>query len=256
MLTIVSCWYILYSKHDPTLYKQWMQNFIDLIDNFYLVIYTNKESYFMLTDFLHKNVKIVIKEYKYFFCYKWKKKWIENHLKNDLLNHNSIFNINWKLNMIWNEKIYFVYDTYINNYFNSDYYIWCDIGYFREPMINKKWPNYDVVKNLNPNTIYYALVCDNNILSYYIKAILNNIQVPHNQCSISGASFIIHKNKLLWYKNIYYDTLSSFFEKNLLIKDDQYIILQCVSYNLNHFNLIKDTTNIDDIWFVFKKFLL
>ena len=179
-------------------------------------------------------------------------------MKNDLLNHNSIFNINWKLNMIWNEKIYFVYDTYIHNYFNSDYYIWCDIGYFREPLINKKWPNYDVVKNLNPNTIYYAHVCDNNILSYYIKAILNNIQVPYTQASISGGFFIIHKNKLLWYKTIYYDTLSSFFENNLLIKDDQYIILQCVTYNLNHFNLIKDptTTKIDDNWFFFTKFLL
>lgn len=254
MITIVSSWYILNSKFDKIIYKKWMNHFKDLVDNFYLVIYTNKESYYMLEDFIHKNVKIIIKEFDEFYGFKWEKKWIENHTKNYLLNNNSIFNTDWKLNMLWSEKINFVYETYNNKYFNTDYYIWCDIGYFREPMINKKWPNYDVIKSLNKNAIYYSYVCNKNILQEYIKNILNSKIVPYEQNSISGGFFIIHKNKIGWYKKTYYDKVDFFFKNNLLIKDDQYIILHCLANNINDFLLLKDT-NVNS-WFIFKNFLL
>ena len=34
--------------------------------------------------------------------------------------------------MLWCEKISFVKKTIEKNYFNTDWYGWCDIGYFRE----------------------------------------------------------------------------------------------------------------------------
>lgn len=257
MITIVTAWYILNSKFDKTTYKIWMDNFVALIDNFYLVIYTNKESYYMLEEFLHKNVKIIIKEFDEFYGYKWKDNWIENHCNNFLLNEQSFFNTDWKLNMLWSEKINFVYDTYENKYFNTDYYIWCDIGYFRDPIINNKWPNYEVVKTLNPNVIYYAYVCHKNILNEYIRRVLNNENIPYHQASISGGFFIIHKNKINWYHNIYYDKLNYFFIHKLLVKDDQYILLHCIANNINEFLLLKDpTTNMNDSWFLFKRLLL
>ena len=257
MITIVSAWYILNSKFDKIIYKKWMNHFKELVDNFYLVIYTNKESYYMLEDFIHKNVKIIIKEFDEFYGFKWEKKWIENHTKNYLLNNNSIFNTDWKLNMLWSEKINFVHESYNNNYFNTDYYIWCDIGYFREPILHKKWPNYETIKSLNKNSIYYSYVCNTNILQEYIFNILTDKFVPYEQNSISGGFFIIHKNKIDWYKKTYYDKVESFFEKNLLIKDDQYIILHCVANNIKDFLLLKDTnTTVNNSWFLFKKFLL
>jgi hypothetical protein len=33
--------------------------------------------------------------------------------------------------MLWSEKISFVKETMDNQYFNTEYYGWCDIGYFR-----------------------------------------------------------------------------------------------------------------------------
>ena len=121
-------------------------------------------------------------------------------------------------------------------------------------MINKKWPNYDVIKSLNKNAIYYSYVCNKNILQEYIKNILNSKIVPYEQNSISGGFFIIHKNKIGWYKKTYYDKVDFFFKNNLLIKDDQYIILHCLANNINDFLLLKDT-NVNS-WFIFKKFLL
>ena len=38
----------------------------------------------------------------------------------------------WKLNMLWSEKIAFVKKCYDNKYFpETDWYGWVDIGYFR-----------------------------------------------------------------------------------------------------------------------------
>ena len=75
-----------------------------------------------------------------------------------------------------------------------------------------------------------------------------------NILQILSLFFIIHKNKIGWYKKTYYDKVDFFFKNNLLIKDDQYIILHCLANNINDFLLLKDT-NVNS-WFIFKKFLL
>jgi hypothetical protein len=48
-----------------------------------------------------------------------------------MLNSQSQFNTAWELNMLWSEKIAFVQETIRNHYFDTEYYGWCDIGYFR-----------------------------------------------------------------------------------------------------------------------------
>ena len=149
MITISTCWYILKSKFDKTKYEQWFSNLLLNVNNFYLIIYSNQESKEMLLPYIknNPNIKLVIIEIEDFYNYKYKEHWINNHEKNNSLNDNSNFKTNWKLNMLWSEKISFVKHTIQQNYFDTHWYGWCDIGYFRggynDISVNliKCWPN-------------------------------------------------------------------------------------------------------------------
>lgn len=169
MLTITTCWYILNSKFNISKYEKWIKNFILNIHNFNLVIFTNEKSKHMILPYIKNNqkIKVIIKEYDKFYNYKYKDYWIKNHMKNNYLNNNSIHKTEWKLNMLWSEKISFVKEVIENKYFVTPWYGWCDIGYFRcrNNDINiseiSKWPNSKKIENLNKNKIYYALINNN-----------------------------------------------------------------------------------------------
>ena len=102
------------------------------------------------------NIKIIVKPITKFYNYKYMKSWIQNHAKNPLLNKL----VDWEVNMLWSEKVWFVNETIKNMYFETDLYGWCDIGYFRNRANDYKtenltyWPNQNVF--VDKNKIYYA----------------------------------------------------------------------------------------------------
>jgi hypothetical protein len=266
MITFVTCWYKFNNKFNDNIYKEWIDNFLSNVNNFYLVVYTNKDSYIILEKYSNlKNIKIIIEEVENFSNYQYKNYWIINHEKNYLLNSK----ISWEVNMLWNEKIAFVKKTFENNYFNTEWFGWCDIGYFRcrnndlsrEQL--KLWPNIQKIKNLNKDKIYYAKVNNNSkILNNYMKIILDKndiglpkLEIPHNQVSIAGGFFIIHKDKINWYYKLNDNKLKLYFNNNRLVKDDQIIVLNNIIDNLNNFQLISENDKYDN-WFLFQRFLL
>ena len=266
MITFVTCWYKFNNKFNENIYSIWIDNFLSNVNNFYLVIYTNKNSYYLIEKYSNlKNIKIVIKEHDKFYNYKYKSNWIFNHEKNHLLNTK----ISWEVNMLWNEKISFVKDAYENNYFNTEWYGWCDIGYFRGRNSDlsreqlKLWPNNEKIKNLIKDKIYYARVQKNtDILNKYIKIILNKLsnglpieEIPHDQVSIAGGFFLIHKKNIEWYHNLNDNKIKLYFDNDRLIKDDQIIILNNIIENISKFSIIQENSNYDN-WFLFQRFLI
>ena len=153
-ITFSSCFYIMESKFDPSKYIEWMRNFISIANNFNLVIYTDENTSKYINTNSNSNIKIIIKPFNQFYNYKYKDYWIRNHEKNSLLNDKSC----WELNMLWAEKTSFVKETIERKYFDTCFYGWCDIGYFRNrtgeyndtntsELIN--WPNYDKINALD-----------------------------------------------------------------------------------------------------------
>ena len=126
-ITFSSCFYIIKSKFDPTTYIQWMNNFISIVNQFNLVIYTDANSVKYINTQNNPRIKVIIKPLEQFYNYKYKDSWIENHKKNYLLNYKS----SWELNMLWSEKIWFLKETIEQKYFDTEFHGWCDIGYFR-----------------------------------------------------------------------------------------------------------------------------
>lgn len=269
MLTLSSCFYIMKSKFGASKYIDWMDNFISICNEFKLVIYTNEESARHINTRKNPNIKIVIKPFDQFYCYKFRDSWIKNHAKNSMLNGQSRFNTDWELNMLWSEKIAFVRETATQKYFDTEYYGWCDIGYFRNrhndmPIRDlMAWPNPLKISALDKNKVHYA--CVNNSKEYVNSlARLINVrscadlpvqQIPPHQYSVAGGFFLLHQTKIDWWFSLYYSRLEAYFNNNYLVKDDQIIIADCVFSNMGHFKLHYEVAPYDN-WFMFQRLLL
>jgi len=262
-ITFSSCFYIIKSKFDPALYIEWMNNFISIVNEFNLVIYTDENSIKYINTKGNPRIKIILKPLEQFYNYKYKDSWIKNHEKNNLLNNMSC----WELNMLWSEKIWFVKETTEKKYFETDYYGWCDIGYFRNRPNDihtselMQWGKD--TSFLDPNKIKYACIQkDENYINYLSRIVTNKNEyglpvqeIPPDQTSIAGGFFILHKNKIDWWSKTYDNTLQRYFQHNYLVKDDQIILIDCIFSNIDFFELFTED-NIDfDSWFMFQRIL-
>jgi hypothetical protein len=247
-----------------------MNNFISLVNNFNLVIYTDDYSSQYIDINNNKNIKIIIKPKEEFYMYKFKNFWIKNHEKNHLLNNQSIHNTCWELNMLWSEKIWFVSETKTNKYFETPFYGWCDIGYFRDTDMDlsidnlKKWPSDKKIAQLDKTKIYYGCINNNNIYLYYLQRLIldkNHFDLPKNpipphQQSVSGGFFIIYKDMIEWWSIVYTQKLKTYFENEYLVKDDQIIIIDCIYNNPSKFQLLRELETNFDNWFMFQRILI
>ena len=264
-ITFSSCFYIIKSKFEPEKYIEWMNNFISIVNNFNLVIYTNENSCKYINTNNNPNIKIIIKPLEEFYNYKYKNFWIKNHMNNIWLNNKSC----WELNMLWAEKINFVKETIERKYFDTKFYGWCDIGYFR----NRKgqcndtnisdlsnWPNTNKINQFDKNKIVYACINNNdNYINDIIDIIKNknqnNLSIPFFQNLIAGGFFIIYKQKINWWFDLFNITLERYFKNNYLVKDDQIILADCIFSNLDNFILFREFQDPFDNWFMFQRIL-
>lgn len=267
-ITFSSCFYIIKSKFPPETYIQWMNNFISIVNHFNLVIYTDENSIKYIDTRENPRIKVIIKPMEEFYHYKYKDFWIKNHENNELLNTKVL----WQVNMLWSEKIWFVKDTIDNKYFETEYYGWCDIGYFRnsygtihtEHLSN--WANEDKIRGLDKEKIYYACVNNDDGFIELLNKTINNKNelglpiepIPPYQNSIAGGFFMLHVNKIEWWCETYENKLKLYFENSYLVKDDQIILVDCILSinNKSHFNILRENDDRFDNWFLFQRFLL
>lgn len=272
-LTLASAFYIINSKFSPEKYEKWFSNLLPNVKNFNLVIFCNNESKILLEKYTkhNQNIKLIILNLENFYNYKYKNAWIKNHKNNSLLNEKSKHNTCWELNMLWSEKISFVKNIVENKYFTeTEWYGWCDIGYFRcenrgdiSPNQINIWPNNNKILKLEKEKIYYALV---NRDMGYLKSLFklinikNNLglpktQIPPDQVSIAGGFFLTHKLNINNWHKMYDTKLNLYFKHNYLVKDDQIIIINSIAENKKKFKLISDKIG-NNPWFVFQRYLL
>jgi len=268
MITFSTCWYVLdRAKFDNYTYRSWFSNLLQNVKNFHLVVYTDDNSKEMLIPCINnnKNIKLVIIPQEQFYNYRYKENWEKNHTINNSINQIS----SWHLNMLWAEKISFVKRTIENNYFNTKWFGWLDIGYFRgrnkdSPVEDiQYWPNHNIISNLDKEKIYYANVCNNK--GYFVDLInmVNNtnerglpkIPIPDLQCSIAGGFFIIYEDSIDWWFNTFDKKLQLYFSNEYLVVHDQTILLNCIVENFNKFELCYENNPRYDNWFMFQRLL-
>ena len=267
MITFVTCWYAFKNKFKKSNYEKWISNFLTNVNNFYLVIYTDNHSVSMLYKYINNNprIKVIILPIHTFYNIKYIEKWKKNQKENIYLRQ-----IEWKVNMLWSEKISFVKKTIEKNYFNTDWYGWCDIGYFRESKtdLTKQqltgWPNHNVINKLDKTKIHYANICnDANLFNKYKTIVkkknqfgLPEIPIPPDQMSIAGGFFLIYKDKINWWHKTFDERLQLYFKHNYLVKDDQIILLDCIVTDPNNFQIYTENNSKYNNWFMFQRKLL
>jgi hypothetical protein len=243
-----------------------MNNFISITKNFNLVIYTDDNSIHYIKAQNNPRIKVIIKPLEKFYNYKYRHYWISNHERNILLKNMS----SWELNMLWSEKLWFVKDTIDNKYFETEFYGWCDIGYFRNRYndVNTAslthWPSEEKLSHLDPSKITYG--CVNNDSSYIaqLAAVIKNkaanglpkTPIPNDQISFAGGFFIMKPELVDWYTKTYEDKLRLYFENGCLVKDDQIIVADCIFSNTYKFSIFKEHNQRYDNWFMFQRILM
>jgi hypothetical protein len=266
-VTFSTCWYIFKAKFDPSIYHGWIHNMLSNVKNYNLVVYCDNTSYGFIEPYLTKNnrIKAVIKPMEEFSTYELRDLWIDNHSQNELLNRK----VGWELNMLWCEKLAFVQQTIRELYFHTEWYGWCDIGYFRgrpndsptQSLMN--WPNDQAINALDRSKIYYACVNNNH---QYVSSLhhmvmdrnsmgLPRFPIPDNQISIAGGFFLGSVENLEWWHTTFYSLLNRYFDNGRLVKDDQIIVADGVFSNMDRFELRMENNPQYDNWFLFQRFL-
>jgi hypothetical protein len=286
-LTIVSCFYKINTynfilKHEWEKYIEWITKFLTIVKNFNLVIFMDKYTYdyiceCKLNEIIESKsdkIKIVIKEKKDFYCYQYKDYFITNNSKIKFDNYEKM---SWEMNLVWAEKLNFVSDVVAKKYFDTEYYAWCDIGYFRnEPTGDlsieelKEWGNniklFDNPRDIDkiiygsPHKNFESIKIWNNLIKKGVKFILDNNINAFNETyprSVAGGFFILHKTKINWWCQKYYSMLSLYVTTNSVLYHDETILSICAALYPEHFKiLIEINSKFDNTWRLFQRYLL
>jgi hypothetical protein len=130
--TVVTAYYEVKNKYKHADYTEWAQNFLQIPFN--LIVYTDKANEGLIRK-LRGNLPMVLieKNLEDFEAYKLKNKYDEFAERDSERNpktgdkyHSS------ELYMIWAEKIKFTNDAIKLNPYKSNFFVWCDIGVFRD----------------------------------------------------------------------------------------------------------------------------
>ncbi len=278
------------NRHGLQRHHVWFRDFIRIVNQFYLVIYTGEIEYDDICNEIRKldetaqgKIKVILKPFSEFHNSKYERFWMDNNARPE----SKLKDIaDWRLHMLWCEKTHFVRETIENQYFDTEYYGWCDIGYFRDTRssdasmsydeyrerIREHWPNKNKINRLHKNKVYYGCNVEPRKLygsyNYYTRHFQNidsTTGIPrdlYNKHShfVSGGFYITGREKALWWCRRFQEILELYIMNNVVIQDDQHIIAYCVFVGNtppHDFCIVKvNETNDDKLWFLFRDFLL
>ena len=227
--TIVTCYFKIKSKHTNDNYKTWMKNMLVNIET-PMIIYTDEESY----DYIENtrlnssekhgphNTQIIKMRMEDFYTYKYKDIWDKQW---NLDPENSYHTP--ELYMIWAEKTNFLRKSIESNPFDSEFFLWCDIGCFRRRpftsditnmSVLKNWPNKDKIATLPKDKILLTQIerfTGNNEKYKELRKDSSGLTVhkfPHTLVFVGGTMFGGYKDTLLKWWDVYYEMLENYFK--------------------------------------------
>jgi hypothetical protein len=273
-ITFTTAWYDLGAKFAKEQYYVWAQTLLQNVRKFTLVVYVEDEtSAQLITQLSGANplIRIVIFPFCKLPLYgAYSREFEENHQRNRLL----LGRVSWKLVLLWCSKQFLVQHTEETVVSNSEYYGWCDLGYFRSRYEKlgeltgneiREFPDLTKIRALNRGKIHYALV--NPFIMNALKGVVLNrganglpvVPIPADQVSIAGGFFILSggDGKARWWREQFEAHLLKYFAGGMVVKDDQYVIIDFIIMNTDMFALwMEPLRNNVDSWFLFQRLLM
>jgi hypothetical protein len=181
----------------------------------------------------------------------YKDKWIEHHAIDPENSYHTP-----ELYAIWAQKAFFVESAIKSNYFNTDYFFWCDFGAFRNPNI------YSIILETFPQIEYFK---DNKLLLQSVGDLTESekiltedgIHSPNswNDTRLVGGLWGGSIIACLEWKRNYQIMLEKYFSKCIFAGKDQIVMLSTYLQNPTLALVVKCTLEQIDIWF-FLEYLL
>jgi hypothetical protein len=174
---------------------------------------------------LHYKTKFIDLEMENFYSYKNFGKEFNETYKKEL---DTISFLTPPLYLVWAEKVGFLKEAIKHNYFNSSCFYWIDVGYFRSKFWNMSkfmndWPSLKKCKN-DPRVILNLL---RNFTKREINGLLNFNETDHiylqKTMNTGGGLFGGRADFVIRFCDVYYNTLTEFYKKNIYIGKDQNI---------------------------------
>jgi len=226
-ITFCTAFYPIQSKFPSEKYIEWATNLFSIVNQFYLVVFTEENTKKTLLNIKgqNQNICIIVRPFSDFHVIKYIDFWKKIPL---------LENTSWELNMLWNEKVWMVSDIIETRYFpETEYYGWVDIGYFRNEIDNihtnylSNWANYEKLVLFSQDKVHYALI---NPLGYNLLKELrkNGYGIPYLQVSVGGGFFFGGKKALLKWRDIFTVKLEEYVSKGSMLCSDQIIIIHCL----------------------------
>jgi hypothetical protein len=269
MHVIVSAWYRVKNKlNSYTKYQQWMQYFF-MMTSCLLIVFTNQESLIDLEPYKNQpNVILVMKELPDFYVYRYLQCWQNNNTRSK---HFKPY-VSTELNMLWNEKVRLVWEVATQLNIQADWYMWCDIGYFRlnEPLYiteeqMRQFPSREKVSQLNPDKVYIGLVAKPSEAERVGQEVQNRCEygLPRRPDRVLGAEviaggfFAVSASLVEWWYQVYYAQLERYLCHGYYVADDQLVMADVVLNHLNMFELVAEYfSKRYNHWMMFQTFLL
>jgi hypothetical protein len=250
-VTVITCYYKVKSKHSFEEYSRWITNLLYAVRSANIIIFTTVDQEQKLMNlamqnrkepYANKNVKIIIKDLNELeIVKKYPDIWDDQYRKDPTPNIRTK-----ECYMIWNSKMSLVKEAISLNPFNSDKFIWNDIGSMRDVRyIHENYKNiinYPLYSNISEDKMDIVLI--------------ENFKLPdqiifQNEVHLSGALFGSSKETFLKVIDLFYQNLEMYLENGYFIGCDQQILATCVQQRPELFKLIQpDYSNrIIDKWF-------
>lgn len=159
------------------------------------------------------------------------------------------------LYMIWNEKSHFLKKASYLNPYCSDYFLWVDIGCFRDPQHPfLSWPNPEKIANLEPDKILLLQVQN---FSPEERVITQKEDLPNFQYSnrIGGTIFGGNATAIQHWHTAYYEMLEYFIQSNRFIGKDQSIMNALALVRRDLTQIVDWKMPCRDIWFYLQDYL-
>jgi len=246
-VTIVTCYYKIPSKRTHDTYDMYIKNFLgNLSTHCFLIIFTSQDLVSYLKSYLNENIInnifFIIKEFEDIEINKKYKHIWENQYMID-----SQKNIRTKeCYIIWNSKLNFVKESIEKNPFNSNKFIWLDIGCIRENFYTNFLQNFPKYENISSNKVDVVLIEN-----------FNNLEQQFFQDEIHlGGLFGSSATKLLEFHKLFYEYFDIYLNNNRFIGCDQQIISSVYIANKDLFNIInpyQDNINENNKLIIYKQ---
>jgi len=238
MCTIVTCYFQIKSKQPVESYMLWMQYMLE--KQCPMVIFCDKESYPIIKAQRPHHTKIIVMTMTEFHSYRY----IDAYRANYELDHERYHSP--ELYMIWAEKVHFVKRAIEMNPFQSDRFLWVDIGCFREPS-DLQWP-----KRRIPEKVLTLLVTP--FTEEELQCTKETLPSFLTTNRIGATIFGGGKEALLRYHDLYYEMVEYFIQTGRFIGKDQSILNSVYLLNPTLFELVEKGP-CKDPWFYLQDYL-